>query len=631
MSELVLETSPIVLEKATGTEVVSSSTTVLPVKQDSIVEGFKKEYSIVGDGLYASVNAEEAPQWLTGILDNVISAKLDSNLTSLEQANLNIVNSLSELEIAKNQYQELINIDATIDSVVTSRLATLNATVYQNTANIMELDINKVTETEAIAIATTVVQSSLDSGAINARVGNVETALATTNVALATTTTALETQFDAVSAVTSTLENNIIATANKAEANFSYNATVTLNNHSYSTGFGLATSLIDAGIPVGSSEFWVDAEKFRVTAPSIGTGLPVFSIDGNNVVFNGKVSFNSVTGTPTHTSGIYANRPLTDVVGSTYTATDQGNRLYTYTSAGWVENGTPGALTAADLSPTGTTVIDGGRIETDSLSVISANLGNITAGSLGIGLASNGQKRFDVQTNGTMTIRDAAGNVIIASGSSDAFPALGSLATKDEVGSSEIAEGAVGITQFGTVIQSTDYDEVLKKGWRITKTGDATFYGYLKAQGLGEINVLSTDGEVAMPVFTNGSGFPYYYDLVHYSPATGYTDEVNRPHNASTWDLIVVATGNYTTNTGSAKDWTLTIEYSTYNGSFWGSWAYLTSQASAGIYAIPNSTTGGVGNVSEEKIRFRLKLTAMNSVSGPVYVNISVIKIVRSA
>ena len=51
----------------------NNSYEITPVESVSIVEGVKREYSIVGDGLYASISTDEAPEWLTAIIDNLVT------------------------------------------------------------------------------------------------------------------------------------------------------------------------------------------------------------------------------------------------------------------------------------------------------------------------------------------------------------------------------------------------------------------------------------------------------------------------------------------------------------------------------------------------------------------------------
>lgn len=296
MSEIEVNTVSTELVPGTSTEVTVASKEIVPVEQESIVEGYKKEYSVVSDGLYASVSADEAPAWLTGILDSVITARLDANLVALQEANLNIVNSLAELEVAKNQYQELINIDATVDGVVASKLSTLNATVDENSATISRLDATKVDEEQAIAIAGNIIEAELNSGSIGARIGNLDTAIASTNGALASSVEVLEAQYGDVSSAVATLDNTVAANADAAMANFAYNATLKLDyngtDYYYSSGFGLKTTLAGGteGSPSGNSEFWVRADKTRFVDSSDGL---ILEGDSQGLTFPGAGSIKS--------------------------------------------------------------------------------------------------------------------------------------------------------------------------------------------------------------------------------------------------------------------------------------------------------------------------------------------------
>jgi hypothetical protein len=408
------------------------------IEQESIVEVKKSEYSIVGDGLYASVNAEEAPAWLMSIIDTTVDSRILNSTQALSNANQSILNALDSIDVAKNSYQELINISATVDQIISSRLQSLDATLNNNNAKIVELQSTMVTPTEAAAMSASLIQASLNNGAIGARIGQVQNTFVNEFNAMAFSIDTLDVQYGDVSSAVSTLSNTVEANAEKAEANFAYNATLKLNGTYYSSGFGLKTLLdgsTDPNNPSGSSEFWVNAEKFKFTNTNQTGSTAPFTIDASGttpqITFNGIVDF-----TNTNTSG---------------TTTIDGSKI-----------------------TTGSILAD--RIYTTSLSAISANLGSITAGSLGIGLANNGQKRFDVQTDGTMTIRDGAGNVILSSGSSAAIPVgavsgLGSLATQNNVSynaitgtkppsdadktSSNTAAAIIGQGSFATLSQIT--------------------------------------------------------------------------------------------------------------------------------------------------------------------------------
>lgn len=175
--EICQEVNLEITKKSVDAEVCSNT--------DLEISGKKKEYSIVGDSLYASITSEQAPQWLTSIIDDVVNSLLATRMNDLNRAIDSINKSLLELDVAKNQYQELINIDSRIDSVLASRLQTLNATIQQNSANIIELDIAKVTPNEALAISIDHVNAQINNGKIHSLVTELNSAIANNEMSAA--------------------------------------------------------------------------------------------------------------------------------------------------------------------------------------------------------------------------------------------------------------------------------------------------------------------------------------------------------------------------------------------------------------------------------------------------------------
>jgi hypothetical protein len=129
-----------------------------------------------------------------------------------------------------------------------------------------------------------------------------------------------------------------------------------------------------------------------------------------------------VTPVSNTTDGLSGSPAGTPIKGSTYTYTgDANNVMYTYTASGWEQGGNPDALTATDLGPTGTTVIDGGRINTDSLFANRVFAENITyTGTITGGTPENGggiiQSKNYVSSGGTegMIIDLVNGSIHIA-------------------------------------------------------------------------------------------------------------------------------------------------------------------------------------------------------------------------
>lgn len=227
------------------------------------------------------------------------------------------------------------------------------------------------------------------------------------------------------------ISNNIYADNVGAgvESKFEYGSIVSVNGTYYTTGFGLnstATSGTGTELDPYDSEFWINAEKLKFTNTSqSGTTTP-FSIDASGptpqVAFNGIVSFSNVSGTPTHTSG--ATDPTgTAVNGSTYTNTTDSS-LWVY-SNGWVQSGDPEALVPSDIGPNGTTIINGGLIDTGTitanaiaanavtadkinvveLSAISATLGTFKSAATGerVEISDDSIRVYD--TNGTLRVK----------------------------------------------------------------------------------------------------------------------------------------------------------------------------------------------------------------------------------
>jgi len=137
--------------------------------------------------------------------------------------------------------------------------------------------------------------------------------------------------------------------------------------------------------PLWNSEFWIKADNFKMVAASQSAAAQSpFSVNATTgqITFNGVVSFSSVTGTPTHTSGLLSARPVSAVLGSTYVATDESNKLYTYTATGWKVGGATSSEVVADINAGNTTTIDGGKITTGSITAGQINVDNLNASGL---------------------------------------------------------------------------------------------------------------------------------------------------------------------------------------------------------------------------------------------------------
>lgn len=135
------------------TDLVSSNAhCVDAVDTTSIVEGHKKEYSIVGDGIYASVSTDEAPEWLLDLIDNVVANSVANGLTDYDLLVQDVRNAIDALDIAKNTYVEQTDITSIVDGIVASHITTLNATYGDTFATKVELSTAVATATDAYTL-----------------------------------------------------------------------------------------------------------------------------------------------------------------------------------------------------------------------------------------------------------------------------------------------------------------------------------------------------------------------------------------------------------------------------------------------------------------------------------------------
>ncbi len=316
-------------------EAIQISNTNLEVvpADELIVIAKKNEYLVVNDNLYAGTG--KTPQWLQNAIDNAI-ALATAGITSKLNASIHALTAaLMEMDIARNTYQELINIEETIDGVIASRLATLNATVAQNSADIIHLDVTKATPTNALALSINHLNAEIYGGQIKSAVTRLDSAIASATRAAAASyanilavagesfaeiNTTLETEIipgirahteqitemdlrlegvdDLIAEGNSEIRNEITATANDITALWAYGSNVRLGNGDVRTaGFGL-TNTASGIADLSKSEFWVEANKFRLSSGN--TAVPVFTVDtvARQAIFNGKVIFgNGQTGT----------------------------------------------------------------------------------------------------------------------------------------------------------------------------------------------------------------------------------------------------------------------------------------------------------------------------------------------
>lgn len=508
-------------------EVTASNSTEIATVEDGLdVTITKKEYKIVGDEVYIAKLYDDAPQWMKDLVQLVVDNTVEQTNIELLNSVVEQLNQFATSYVPLNMYTQqvldLSNADASMHALIETINSNFNNGLDEANAQIIGLENTKASKDEVIAQVLTTISSELatPTSDLGATIANLQQSIVTGDTANANSiqalTSSLEGEVDARATAISALDTRVTATETavtaqasnitalttevnngthtwaaadsqvtnslttkiendvaSVESKWEYNSVVGINGVYKRSGFGLTTNYSGgSGTEADpyTSEFWIDATKLKFTNSAATGRTAPFTIDASGatpqITFNGKVSFSNVTGTPTHTSGLLANRPASPVAGSTYTATDQDNQIYTYTNVGWIAGGDPDALTAADLGPSGTTVIDGGRITTGSIAAdkIAANsitAGQIAAGSVTADRLSSTNGIGSVWTGGGLVSQNFNGNVNGAIGA----PTQGFRLSSNATGTSDdpniyggyIKGGAIeGAQLIGTVLSVND-------------------------------------------------------------------------------------------------------------------------------------------------------------------------------
>ena len=310
------------------------------------------EFAVVGDGLFATTK-EEVPGWMRELVGDLARNATIGAYSAMTGFNSNLYNAMIALQVAENKYQQAINTRITDQEAFVQAVETLNSTVQNSEAEIVGIKQTYATKDFAMATAATTLEASLNSGAIKSSLGQLASTMTNQYGTMAQRMDVLESTFedlglgvegyanatsgletfvgknapgtnapviasskfyqdlnvylagtDYTTGGTNTLVNQVTAAATGVESKFAYNSSLKLDGATYNSGFGLATSLTPgSGIPVGSSEFWINADKFKLTTTGYnGVKYSPFSVNGidGTITFNGKVSFSSVTNVPNY-------------------------------------------------------------------------------------------------------------------------------------------------------------------------------------------------------------------------------------------------------------------------------------------------------------------------------------------
>ena len=298
---------------------VSSTNSIIDITpcEGTVIPVRKKEYGIVGDSFYTSINDGPTPPWLAAILDNTIDSILGGHLSGVTDANRNLLDAIFALDVAHNDYKEMVHIDVRVDQAISSHLTTLNSRLDSNDATIIHLDMNKVTPEMAAAISIDAISASLDNGDISGRLASVNSSISTLAGNVTSTIDLLESRYGELNEAIVDLTIETEAAIDRVYSSFRYNSILKVGDDYFRSGFGL-NSEVKIPIPgepgVFTSEFWIDADVFRLTSNSANGGrYTPFTVDGpaGLIKMTGDVS---IDGNITEVKNIHAVNVLADNV-----------------------------------------------------------------------------------------------------------------------------------------------------------------------------------------------------------------------------------------------------------------------------------------------------------------------------
>lgn len=330
---------------------IDSNNTDLINNMTAIVSEFATSYVPLNQYTQSIIDLGDEDTRINGLITT-----LNSNLSDgLSSANAQII----EMQLTKASKSEVVaQIIQTLSAQLADETSSLGATIGR-------IDQAIADETSARASSFEVLTSSLEDTNLDVTANATATSLLNTYVglelgapngtglladivALASDVTTLSTELDngtnTWAGADSTLENSLMTEISdegaRVESKFAYNNTLMLNGTSYSSGFGIATSLTSgSGLPTGQSEFWIKADKFKLMSAngSKKSSYSPFTVDSvtGEINFNGKVTFSNVTNVPQLGS---TPQEVVDAVNSGQTTTINGPRI------------TTGTITAAQIA-----------------------------------------------------------------------------------------------------------------------------------------------------------------------------------------------------------------------------------------------------------------------------------------
>ena len=200
---------------------------------DLVITAAKKEYTVVGDGIYIPQLYDDAPQWMKDLVQVVVNVAVDTNNISLVNQLNEVLSQFANSYVPLNQYtQSILDLsdeDTRLNTVIETLNSNYNDGISNANAQIIDLQTTKASKDEVVATVLNTISAQLNDA--NSSIG---ASLATLQQAIVDESSARVTSTDSLIASLGDVDDNVQANAA---------ATSTLNSY---------VGLLDNGTPNGT-------------------------------------------------------------------------------------------------------------------------------------------------------------------------------------------------------------------------------------------------------------------------------------------------------------------------------------------------------------------------------------------
>lgn len=138
----------------------------------------RREYVVVGDDTYIS-RTTDTPQWLVTLIESLTALQLDAAFADVADLRNALDTAIAAMNVAKNEYTMAIINYSDLEQIVNAKIETLNSTLREADATIIDVLSTRVTADQASALAVQSIAASMAGGSIKAVIDTIKSSVVT--------------------------------------------------------------------------------------------------------------------------------------------------------------------------------------------------------------------------------------------------------------------------------------------------------------------------------------------------------------------------------------------------------------------------------------------------------------------